>query len=272
MYALIKTWLGTALLLTIAVATCFFIWQYELSQPEIAVAQPIKIRRICVRETMLCPDGSTVGVIGTSCEFAACPGMVGIGDKIIITTPAKDAIITNPVTISGRARGTWFFEGSFPVEIYDEKNKLLASGKARSIPESENVKWATNGYFDFKGEIRFDRPSINSGYILFRKDDAAGSPGGEKKLYKLPVGFLANLPGGVDQNRTEKCYSETMSNKDKLIDPSQPNPASMFCSCVGGKSSIKETAIGQQGLCTIGTETYDEWEYFYKMNPEDNNS
>jgi putative hemolysin len=45
------------------------------------------------------------------------------------------------------------------------------------------------------------------------------------------------------------------------------NPASVFCTCMGGVNKIKENKEGQYGVCKIGGKEYDEWEYFRTMNP-----
>ncbi|KKS60743.1 MAG: hypothetical protein UV26_C0002G0069 [candidate division WWE3 bacterium GW2011_GWF2_42_42] len=38
--------------------------------------------------------------------------------KIIVDYPKPNDIVTSPLIVKGRARGTWFFEGDFPVTLY----------------------------------------------------------------------------------------------------------------------------------------------------------
>ena len=50
------------------------------------------------------------------------------------------------------------------------------------------------------------------------------------------------------------------------------NPATFFCTCMGGTWRLTRNEAGENGKCKIeGVEReYDEWEYFRKMNPMDN--
>ena len=41
-----------------------------------------------------------------------------------------------------------------------------------------------------------------------------------------------------------------------------PNPASVYCKCVGGETTIKDTPQGQAGYCKIGDNETDEWKLF----------
>lgn len=40
-----------------------------------------------------------------------------LSDQIIVTDPIPDQLITSPLIITGEARGTWFFEATFPVSL-----------------------------------------------------------------------------------------------------------------------------------------------------------
>lgn len=197
----IKTWVGVMIIIAIALTAglvirfCqkMYVINYVHTNP------PINKQRACTEEAKLCPDGSAVGRTGPKCEFApcpseasceggACPEITGIADKIIITAPAKDAVISSPVAVSGRARGTWFFEGSFPIDVYDDTNKLLGQGFASFIPSVEEPEWMTENFVNFSGSIKFSNTNAASGYILFKKDN----PSDMRELdesYKLPVKF-----------------------------------------------------------------------------------
>lgn len=53
-------------------------------------------------------------------------------DLIRITTPRPNDTIKSLVTIEGEARGTWFFEASFPIKLYDANNNLLGTAIAKA--------------------------------------------------------------------------------------------------------------------------------------------
>ncbi|MFZ2193090.1 MAG: Gmad2 immunoglobulin-like domain-containing protein [Candidatus Moraniibacteriota bacterium] len=147
---------------------------------------------VCTQEMKTCSDGSLVARTGQNCEFAPCPEIVGIADKILISSIKPNDEISSPVTISGKARGSWFFEGSFPIEIYDDNNKLLIATTALFVPKSEIDTWMTEDFVDFKSVVNFNEPSADSGYILFKKDNPSGIAENNES-FKLPVKFLRLL-------------------------------------------------------------------------------
>ena len=112
------------------------------------------------------------------------------GGRIVltITSPGLNEEISSPVLVSGQASGSWFFEGSFPVEIYDSTSKLLGSGVVKFKSKSADDTWMTTALVDFQGEIKFIQPKTAEGYFLFKKDNPSGKPELEKS-FKLPVKF-----------------------------------------------------------------------------------
>lgn len=195
----IKTSVGVIIILIIAITAGFFTWkainigEVKTNTPTIdgsVKSNPIQNQpgKACTQEAKQCPDGSYVSRTGQNCEFAACLEIVGIKDKIIISSPGIDEKISSPISVSGKARGTWFSEGSFPVEIYDGNNKLLGIKAVEFSPVSNEDTWMTEDFVNFKGEIPFSKPSTESGYIIFRKDN----PSDQRELdesFKLSVKF-----------------------------------------------------------------------------------
>lgn len=73
-----------------------------------------------------------------------------------------------PLGLIGKARGNWYFEASFPIEILDRHANILASGYATAQGE-----WMTTEFVPFKAEIKFTKiPADNSfGKIVLKKDN-----------------------------------------------------------------------------------------------------
>ena len=96
--------------------------------------------------------------------------IIGSGDyqdKIKITSPVPGAIITSPVEVHGEARGRWFFEGSFPVDLIDWDGKIIASGIAQAEGE-----WMTENYVPFKVSLTFTMPEYGDrGTLVLKKDN-----------------------------------------------------------------------------------------------------
>ena len=53
-------------------------------------------------------------------------GPAATDDLIHLTAPHPNELVTSPLTISGQARGTWYFEGSFPVILIGTNGDTLA--------------------------------------------------------------------------------------------------------------------------------------------------
>lgn len=83
---------------------------------------------------------------------------------IRVAKPQTGAEISSPMEINGEARGTWFFEASFPVRLVDENGKELASG----IAEAEG-EWMTEKFVPFKATLIFDRKDAKSGKLILLK-------------------------------------------------------------------------------------------------------
>ncbi len=131
----------------------------------------------CTMDAKICSDGSAVGRIGPNCEFAPCPTILdeeapALDPLINIDTPKAGASITSPVTITGKARGNWFFEGSFPVTIVNWDGLIIGEGYATAQDD-----WMTTEFVSFTATIPYDFPSdtpYNQGTIILKKDNPSG--------------------------------------------------------------------------------------------------
>lgn len=86
---------------------------------------------------------------------------------ISIEVPAPGAVIESPLLIKGRARGTWFFEGDFPVVLEDADGNVLS----RSFVTAEG-EWMTKEFVPFTGTLSFTSPASGSrGRLIFAKDN-----------------------------------------------------------------------------------------------------
>lgn len=106
-------------------------------------------------------------------------------DLIRVDSPAQNPKkdIESPVIISGIARGNWYFEASFPVEILDEDRTILGTGIAQAQGE-----WMTTDYVPFRGEIIFKKPKGKNGFMVFKKDNPSGLPEHDDSL-EIPIKF-----------------------------------------------------------------------------------
>jgi hypothetical protein len=107
-----------------------------------------------------------------------------ITDLIMVETPTKGATITSPLTITGSARGTWYFEASFPVELRDASGKIIAQHYAEAQSE-----WMTTDFVVFKSTLTFPKqPAGSTGMLILRKDNPSGLPEHDRSV-EIPVKF-----------------------------------------------------------------------------------
>ncbi|MDP2586811.1 MAG: Gmad2 immunoglobulin-like domain-containing protein [Candidatus Komeilibacteria bacterium] len=104
-------------------------------------------------------------------------------DLIRIDYPRPNQTITSPLEITGQARGTWYFEASFPVELRDANGNLLIQYYAQAQGE-----WMTADFVPFKSILEFTKPSTPTGQLILRKDNPSGLPEHDDQLI-VPIKF-----------------------------------------------------------------------------------
>ncbi len=94
------------------------------------------------------------------------------GVEIIVVSPLEDAVVSSPLTISGKAPGNWFFEASAPVSITDKDGLVIGQSYI-----SAKGDWMTTEYVSFEGNIEFNaNESDEYGFLVLKKDNPSGEP------------------------------------------------------------------------------------------------
>ncbi len=155
----------------------------------------------CRMDALICPDGSSVGRTGPNCTFAPCPQasttptespddidehIASKEDLIVVNFPKRDTAISSPITISGKARGYWFFEASFPISIVNWDGLIIGEGIATAEGE-----WMTEEFVPFTATVSFDLPDdtpYRRGALILQKDNPSGLPENDNAL-EIPVTF-----------------------------------------------------------------------------------
>ena len=94
-------------------------------------------------------------------------------DLIKVTNPKPNSIISSPLTVTGEARGTWYFEADFPVYLYDAEGNELAVGIARA-----QSGWMTENFVPFETILVFEtqESGISKGTLVFKKSNPSDLP------------------------------------------------------------------------------------------------
>jgi hypothetical protein len=88
---------------------------------------------------------------------------------VVLTVPVPNTLINSPVTISGKAKGNWFFEASLPIEIINSNGEIIGQGSAQAQGD-----WMTTEYVNFTATISFTKPVTQKGFIIIKKDNPSG--------------------------------------------------------------------------------------------------
>ena len=92
-------------------------------------------------------------------------------DLVVIDSPRPGDVVSKEFSIAGKARGQWFFEASFPIEVLDKNGGVIGSAVANAQSE-----WTTTDFVPFKADIAI--PDSYSGIVtvVLKKDNPSDIP------------------------------------------------------------------------------------------------
>jgi len=172
------------ILIIIILGGGFLIWRYELNQKVIASIssfEECEARGYPVLESYprqcQTSDGRTFTEdIGNALEKI---------NLIRAEVPRPNDKISSPLEIKGEARGTWFFEASFPIRLLDENGNEITINPAYAQAQGD---WMTENFVPFKATIEFETPTTKKGTLILKKDNPSGLPQNADEL-RIPVSF-----------------------------------------------------------------------------------
>ncbi|MGB9842805.1 MAG: Gmad2 immunoglobulin-like domain-containing protein [Candidatus Pelagibacter ubique] len=102
-------------------------------------------------------------------------------DKIIIDSPEPYQNVKNPIYIMGKAKGSFFFEGTFPVRIEDENGNIIMVDHIETKDD-----WMTENFVSFEKYLDISNINIKKGFIVFEKANPSGLPENKFEI-KIPI-------------------------------------------------------------------------------------
>lgn len=102
-------------------------------------------------------------------------------DLIRVNSPRPNQTIQSPLVIEGEARGNWFFEASFPVQLIDENGEIVAQSNAQAQSD-----WMTDNFVSFKAKLDFPLSLSGKGTLILKKDNPSGLAQYDEEI-KIPV-------------------------------------------------------------------------------------
>jgi hypothetical protein len=137
-------------------------------------------RMLCVSLALgACAPASTQPSPSTSPSAS----QVARDERIVLEAPEPTALIESPLECRGRARGSWFFEATFPVSLLDGRGAVVARHYAQASGE-----WMTESFVPFQAQLSFGRPATDTGVLVLHKANASGLPEHDAEL-RVPVRF-----------------------------------------------------------------------------------
>jgi len=104
-------------------------------------------------------------------------------EMIKISSPKPGDTISSPLLIKGEARGTWYFEASFPVKLLDADGNIIAVHYAQAQGE-----WMTDEFVSFTSELIFKTPQTETGTLVLQKDNPSSLEENDASI-EIPVRF-----------------------------------------------------------------------------------
>jgi hypothetical protein len=90
---------------------------------------------------------------------------------IVPILPFPGAVTGKQFLVTGKARGTWYFEASFPVEILDKNGRVLTSGPAQALSD-----WMTTDFVSFSATMTVPTSYIGKATVVLKKGNPSGLP------------------------------------------------------------------------------------------------
>lgn len=122
----------------------------------------------------------------------AVPQPITQNEKAIEVLFANDTVVVDrvptpiavsPLVVTGKARGTFFFEGTFPVMLVNWDGLIIGEGYATADSE-----WMTTDFVPFTASIAFTEGAhvYSRGILIVQNANPSGEP--ERSIvYEIPV-------------------------------------------------------------------------------------
>ena len=179
------------------------------------------------------------------------PGVIDPGpapnDLIRVDSPRSGDRVASPLVVRGSARGTWYFEATFPVTLLDARGTVLARSYATAQGE-----WMTSDFVPFTSTLTFPTPTTADGTLVLDAANASGDPARAQSV-RVPVKFATTA--GATSGATgyahvgPTCPVETSPPDPACAD--RPYVGTFVVESVGGRA-VTDVTTGSDGRFSVG--------------------
>lgn len=134
-------------------------------------------------------------------------------DVIRVSNPTHNQVVSSPLAISGTARGTWYFEATFPVKLLDANGEEIAAHYAQAQGE-----WMTTEFVPFLSTLVFPTPKTATGTLVLAKDNPSGLPQNDDEI-RILVRFSGDgeaPPSSAGSCRKTGCSGQVCADEDVI--------------------------------------------------------
>jgi len=160
--------------------------------------------------------------------------------------PRPNQTITSPITIKGQARGSWFFEASFPVVLTNWDGLIIAQGIATAKGD-----WMTADFVPFEATLTFtvDKNSYsNKGSLILKKDNPSGLPQNDDAL-EIPI-VIAGITGTIKPPPVACTMEAKLCPDGSAVGRTGPNCE--FAQCPTPAATPSPKGLGVRGTVFLG--------------------
>lgn len=104
-------------------------------------------------------------------------------ENVKVQLPRPNGNVVHNFTVTGEARGTWFFEASFPVQVRDPQNIVVGQGIAQA-----NGEWMTEDFVPFTAPVVV-KDYTGPATLVLIKDNPSGLPEHDDSV-EFPINVL----------------------------------------------------------------------------------
>ena len=127
---------------------------------------------------------TTTSTTTTTVTQPSTPATPPSTSAVKVTSPSANQKVTSPLTVSGQARGNWYSEAVFPIELRNAAGAVIATGQAHAQGD-----WMTTNYVPFTATLAFPAQAAGShGTLVLKKDNPSGLPQNDASV-SVPVTF-----------------------------------------------------------------------------------
>lgn len=100
-------------------------------------------------------------------------------DLIRVTNPTPGSVVGKPIIVMGEARGNWYFEASFPIEVRDSAGTVIGTGIGQPVGGAD---WMTEDFVPFSAEIEIPETFIGEAVLTLKNDNPSGLPENDRAI------------------------------------------------------------------------------------------